>query len=62
MTARHETKAAAPPIRRSPWIAIVDAALPVVLVFWTLVDRSSSVMASLAHSRLSSSGTASQLH
>jgi hypothetical protein len=34
-------------IRRSPWVAIVDAALPVVLIFWLVVDRITAAMPSL---------------
>ncbi len=45
--------------RRPPWIVMVDAVLPVVLVFWTLVDRSASAIASFA---LSSPGIARSLH
>jgi hypothetical protein len=30
-------------------IVLVDAALPVVLVFWLLVDSGTSVFAGLAH-------------
>ena len=54
MTTAHETMAETGPIRRSPWLVIVDALLPVVLVFWTIVDRSSSVVASWTRSGLSS--------
>jgi len=60
MTATDEPLAEAPPIRRSLWLAIVDAALPVVLVFWTVVDRSTSGVASLAHR--SSPGIAAPLY
>jgi len=37
------------PARRSPWIVLIDAALPVVLVFWLLVDSSISMVTGLAH-------------
>lgn len=36
------------PFRRSPWIVIVDAALPFVPTFWAVVDLGSSVVGRLA--------------
>ena len=36
------------PTRRSPWIVVVDAALPVVPTFWAVVDFGSSVVGRLA--------------
>jgi hypothetical protein len=49
MTAAYERTSDSLPARRSPWIVLVDAALPVVLVFWVLVDSSMSILAGLAH-------------
>ena len=48
MTAAHAPTSDSRPARRSPWIVLVDAALPVVLVFWMLVDSGASVLG-LAH-------------
>ena len=36
------------PMRRSPWIVVVDAALPVVPSFWAIVDLGSAVVNRLA--------------
>ena len=55
MTTAHETMAETGPIRRPPWIVIVDVLLPLVLVFWTIVDRSASVVMSWTRSGASSS-------
>jgi hypothetical protein len=44
MTTARETTAETGPIRRPPLIVIVDVLLPVVLVFWTIVDRSASAV------------------
>ena len=49
MTATNERTSDSRPARRSPWIVLVDAVLPVVLVFWVLVDSGTSVLAGLAH-------------
>lgn len=49
MTAAYALTNDSRPARRSPWILLVDAALPVVLVFWLLVDSSTSMLAGLAH-------------
>jgi hypothetical protein len=49
MTAEYEATSDSQPTRRSPWIVLVDAALPVVLVFWLLVDSSVSIVAGFAH-------------
>jgi hypothetical protein len=36
------------PIRRPPWIVVVDAALPVVPAFWAVIDLGMSVVGRLA--------------
>ena len=48
MTAAYAATSDSQPARRSPWIVLVDAALPVVLVFWMLVDSATSIIG-LAH-------------
>ena len=55
MTTEHETMAETGPIRRPLWIVLVDVLLPVVLVFWTIVDRSASAVTSWTRSGVSSS-------
>jgi hypothetical protein len=54
MTTARDMMAETGPSRRSAWIVLVDVLLPVVLVFWTIVDRSASVVASWTHPGLSS--------
>jgi hypothetical protein len=44
----HRTTFDTQPIRRSPWIVIVDAALPVVPSFWAMVDLGNAVVGRLA--------------
>jgi len=50
MTAAHAPTRDIQQDRRPPWIVLVDAALPVVLVFWMLVDSGTSMVARLGHS------------
>ena len=48
MTAAYAPTIDRRPVWRSPWIVIVDAALPVVLLFWAVVDLGTSVVGLLA--------------
>jgi len=61
MTAAYAPAIDSRQIRRPPWIVMVDAALPVVLVFWILVDRTAAAIASLARPEFASS-IAARLH